>query len=227
MEKKEYLNEEWYQSVKKKITRISLVIFLVGIVIGGSLIGYGIYKQSNAKKVNDERYKEAYKQSKESVAKAESRLTEIENEISTLNNEYNAKNQECDSLDMTASDWYTKVNQCHRDASAIKTKINDLESEQFQLKNADYTVYYDKINSNKYIIFYFLGAGVFVMFGIAALVVYVIAKKREITAFTIQQSMPVAKEAIDKMAPTVGSAAGEIAKGITEGIEEGKKESDE
>lgn len=227
MEKKEYLNEEWYQGVKKKITRISLVIFLVGIVIGGSLIGYGIYKQNNAKKVNDERYKEAYKQSKESVAKAESRLKEIENEISTLNSEYNAKNQECDSLDMTASDWYTKVNQCHRDAAAIKTKINDLESEQFQLKNADYTVYYDKINSNKYIIFYFLGAGVFVMFGIAALVVYVIAKKREITAFTIQQSMPVAKEAIDKMAPTVGSAAGEIAKGITEGIEEGKKESDE
>ena len=33
--------------------------------------------------------------------------------------------------------------------------------------------------------------------------------------------MPLAKEGIEKMAPTVGSAAGEIAKGITSGIKSG------
>ena len=227
MDKKEYLNEEWYQGVKKKITRISLIIFLVGIVICGLLIGFGIYKQNDAKRINNERYNKAYKQSEENVKSAEARLAEIETELNKFNSEYDSKNQECDSLDMKATDWYIKVNQCHRDASNIKSKINDLESEQFQLKNADYTIYYDKINPKKYDIFYFLGIGAFVMFGVAALVVYAIAKKREITAFTIQQSMPVATEAIDKMAPTVGNAAGEIAKGIAEGIKEEKKESDE
>lgn len=227
MEKKEYLNEEWYQGVKKKITRISLIIFLVGVVVGGLLIGFGIYKQNDAKRINNERYNDAYKQSKDNVVKAESRLKEIETELNNLNSQYDAKSQECNSMDMTAADWYSKNTQCQREVSNINSKINELKSEQFQLKNQDYTVYYDKVNSNKYVIFYFLGIGAFIMFGVAALVVYFIAKKREIAAFTIQQSMPIAKEAIDKMAPTVGNAAGEIAKGITEGIKEGKKESDE
>ena len=224
MDKKEYLNEEWYQGVKKKITKLSLIIFISGLVIGCFLIGFGVYKQNNANKINKERYDAAYKQSEENVKIAETRLKEIENEISALNSDYSAKSQECDSLDMNAADWYTKVNQCHREASSINSTINDLESEKTQLKNQDYTVYYDKVNAAKYFIFYFLGIGVFIMFGIASIIVYVIAKKREITAFTIQQSMPVAKEAIDEMAPTIGNAAGEIAKGITQGINENKEE---
>lgn len=37
----------------------------------------------------------------------------------------------------------------------------------------------------------------------------------------MQQTMSLAKEGIEKMAPTVGNAAGEIAKGITNGIKSG------
>ena len=33
--------------------------------------------------------------------------------------------------------------------------------------------------------------------------------------------MPLAKEGIEKMAPTVGNASGEIAQGITSGIKSG------
>lgn len=43
---------------------------------------------------------------------------------------------------------------------------------------------------------------------------------REISAFTAQQQMPVAKEGIEKMAPSVGVAAKEIAKGVKEGLKE-------
>lgn len=50
-----------------------------------------------------------------------------------------------------------------------------------------------------------------------------IAHRREITAYTVQQTMPIAKEGIEKMAPTIGTAAGEIAKGITKGINEARK----
>ena len=54
--------------------------------------------------------------------------------------------------------------------------------------------------------------------------IFVIAKRREITAFTIQQTMPVHQEAIEEMTPTVANAAGsigkELAKGIASGINE-------
>jgi uncharacterized membrane protein len=59
---------------------------------------------------------------------------------------------------------------------------------------------------------------------IAGVTVIFIAHRREITAYTTQQIMPVAQEGIEKMAPTIGSAAGTIAEGITKGIKEGKKD---
>lgn len=49
------------------------------------------------------------------------------------------------------------------------------------------------------------------------------AKRREILAFTTQQVMPVAKEGIDTMAPTIGNVAKEISKGIKEGSKEDKE----
>ena len=55
---------------------------------------------------------------------------------------------------------------------------------------------------------------------IAGAVTMFIAHRREIASFTTQQVMPVAQEGIEKMAPTVGGAAKEIAKGIKEGINE-------
>ena len=63
---------------------------------------------------------------------------------------------------------------------------------------------------------------------VGLIVRFVIGNRREITAYTTQQVMPVAQEGIEKMAPTVGNAVGtigkELAKGITEGIEEAKRE---
>ena len=46
------------------------------------------------------------------------------------------------------------------------------------------------------------------------------AYKREIGAFTIQQEMPVKQETIEKMAPSVGEAAGTVAKGIKKGLKD-------
>lgn len=53
-----------------------------------------------------------------------------------------------------------------------------------------------------------------------------IAHRREITAYTTQQVMPVAQEGIEKITPTVANAAGSIAQSISKGIQEGKKEAD-
>ena len=53
---------------------------------------------------------------------------------------------------------------------------------------------------------------------VAGGIVMIVAHRREITAYTTQQVMPVAKEGIEQMSPTIGKAAGDIAKGIKEGL---------
>ena len=53
---------------------------------------------------------------------------------------------------------------------------------------------------------------------------FLIGNRREITAYTTQQVMPVAKEGIEEMAPTIGNAVGEIAKGIKKGLNDADKE---
>ncbi len=59
---------------------------------------------------------------------------------------------------------------------------------------------------------------------IAGGVVMFIAHRREITAYTTQQVMPVAQEGIEKITPTVANAAGSIAQSISKGVQEGKNE---
>ena len=65
--------------------------------------------------------------------------------------------------------------------------------------------------------------------------IYMISRQREITAFQLQQVMPVAQEGMEKMAPTIGKigkeitdemapAYGKIAKEISKGIKEGLKD---
>ena len=53
--------------------------------------------------------------------------------------------------------------------------------------------------------------------------IYMIAKRREILAFSTQQVMPVAKEGINKMAPTMGNVAKKITKGIKDGLNDEEK----
>lgn len=50
--------------------------------------------------------------------------------------------------------------------------------------------------------------------------IFMFAKRRQVLAFSAQQVMPVGKEVIDEMAPTVGNAVGEIAKGIKKGLKD-------
>ena len=228
MNNNEYLNEEKYQQAKKKITKISLIILIVGLVLGAILIIIGAVKQNNAKKTNERLYNEAYALSEKKVAEANARLEEIATEKTTLNTEIESKQYACDSLDMSSPSWFADKSKCQNEVSSLRSQLSSLEMEEFKLKNADYTVYYNKIPNFSYLIFYFLGAGVIGTGCLIAGIFYLIAKRREIRAFTIQQTMPVTQEVIGKMAPTIGNAVGtigkDIAKGITSGINEGKNE---
>ena len=49
-----------------------------------------------------------------------------------------------------------------------------------------------------------------------------VAHRREITAYTTQQVIPVVKEGAEEMAPAAGKVAEEITKGIKKGLDEEK-----
>ena len=72
-----------------------------------------------------------------------------------------------------------------------------------------------------------IGGFIILASGGIAFAIFMFAKRREILAFTAQQVMPVAQEGIEKMAPTIGNAAGTIGKGIAKGIKEGINEADQ
>lgn len=66
-----------------------------------------------------------------------------------------------------------------------------------------------------------------IVFSVAiSLSIFLFANQREITAFQVQQNMPIAQEGIDKIAPTMGNAAKEIAKGVKEGMKDDEKSRD-
>jgi len=68
-----------------------------------------------------------------------------------------------------------------------------------------------------------LPPGLFIT-AVGFIVRFLIGNRREITAYTTQQVMPLAQEKIEKVAPTVGNAVGTIGKNLAKGIKEGLKE---
>ena len=72
----------------------------------------------------------------------------------------------------------------------------------------------------------FVSSAGFVLLIVGGVMAYM-AHRREITAYTTQQTMPIKKETINDITPTVADADGTIAKSVSQGFEEGKKETDD
>ena len=51
--------------------------------------------------------------------------------------------------------------------------------------------------------------------------------RREITAYTTQQAMPIVKETMDEVTPSAAKAAGTVAKEVTKGVKEALNEENE
>ena len=116
----------------------------------------------------------------------------------------------------------------------IESQIRDLESEKYELENdleysSDFIL--SAFKEPKSIFKKGLG-GILILIGLGLIpstlmiscVIFFIYKRREIAVFTTQQTMPIAQEGIEKMAPTIGEAAGTIGKEIAKGIKEGINE---
>lgn len=217
--KREYLNEENYQQTKNKITKISLIILIIGLVIGVGLIITGVIIQNNTKKINEERHNEANKLKQE-------RLIEIAKEKNNLNDQIQAKEYSCNSFDMRDPNWYADKVKCQSEVSSLRQELDELEMEEFQLENGIGIDFYTVESPIKYFILYIFGGLTIIISVSIAGSIYFVAKRREIAAFTIQQTMPLAQEGMEKMAPTIGNTVGTIGKELAKGIKEGINEAD-
>ena len=175
---KEFLNEENYPKNKKKIIKTSLIILIIGLLIGGSLIFVGVIKQNNAKKANEQANVEANNLLQENLTKARERINIIDSEIEKLNNELEKLKEEDYQLSMNDSDWFNKKSRIQDNIQDVNVQIMNLETEKSQLENTTYTVNYDLVPPMQYRIFYYIGAGVIVVACIISVIFYFIATRK-------------------------------------------------
>lgn len=252
MENNKYLNEESYKKSKNKIKRISIIILIIGMLIGITLITLGVIDKM---KVNSE-YSPENKQNK--IDEIESKIEIKENELKSKINQLKSSGIEYDafakytdgevydlkiitnaldpSFNNCAFDEY-KNNDITKDYCLLKAELKKIE-----ITNVDFERKFNSFGSTTLIMF-----GVFVI--IATLMIsgaiYMITKRREMVAFATSQVMPIAKESLEELTPSVAEFGkefikevtptakeiakemapiyGEIAKEVTKGVKEGMK----
>ena len=206
----EYLSEEKYQKGKGFLKIVAFIIMAVGVFVGVSLILKGISTTKNGGKENLDDYK---LQLSEEKLKLESKKSELEQKGIVASRKYDSG--ESYDLYVITEALDPRISYC------LDEYANNSITEKYcNLKNTiDDINDFGEIRSK--------GSGNFqFIFGVAAIMISLViggsilmfAHGREIVAFQAQQVMPVAKEGIDEMAPTIGKAAGTIAAGIKEGL---------
>lgn len=230
-----YLNEGRYKKTKKKLSFIALFISILGLSVGGFLIYKGITRCSKSKVdeviVKLEEEKNNVISFKKSI---EEKIKPITNEIKELerkpfngyNKEYYERIDRIDELknsivednkiiELLNDVLNEDVNNCDLE----ETKINTYTSKYCSLKNEFYDIS-DPGNSFEY---YLSGGLIIFSTLIISWVIYINSRGREISAFYIQQSMPIAKEGIEEITPSISKASEEIAKGIKKGLNDADK----
>lgn len=225
MEQKEYLSEKKYQKNKKKLIVLAFLVLIFGLLIGGSLIAKGI---NNTKNTNNT-YTEENKQTK---------INNLKSQINTEKINLETKKAELQAKGITPSHKYDSgeaydlyiltevLDPSFSHCSFDKYQNNPLTSKYCSLKNElEETESFDiewETNWENFhnIPLYMFGGFIIIASFMMFSVIYSGAKTREITAYHLQQKMPIQKEYMEKMAPSVGNTAKEIAKGIKEGLKD-------
>ena len=179
-------------SIKKNNKKISIRIFIIGLIISIILCGIGFIKQKQANKTNEKAYNDAYASSQANVDNAKKRLSEIISELNNLKEQINNMEIEIANMknerqkifteDRGFSDrYYAKDNQItvkESELSNLIARYNSLDSEGYKLQNTDYTVYYNLVKPIKYLIFYYIAGGVFAFSVITSLIYFLVTRKK-------------------------------------------------
>lgn len=246
MENKKVLDEETYQKNKKKLTRIAGLVLVLGFIFGGGLIALGITNQINInskysannradleKRLADETRNLLNKRDelKEKIKPTEDEIKKLQRaDFTGFDDDYYARMDKIEELNESIADDKKAVNKINKllngisndcafdDAAKDATiaKYCTLENQIEDVKSG----FNKEYDSMKNIPFYMIGGFIILTGVMIAGAIFKFAKGREITAFMAQQTMPIAKEGMDEMAPHIGKAAKEISKGIKEGINE-------
>ena len=200
MLKEELLNEGKFQKTKNKLRIIILVVWLIFIALGIFLIYKGLGNNSSDK-----------------LLSIENKLKEQKESLEASGLKYNTFATYSDG-DLYNLKIITEVlDPSFSYCSFDEYKNNSITSEYCSLKNSN--------NSFAKTSFLMFGGFIIIASSMFCGVLYLsIIKRREILAYTVQQVMPVAKEGIDKISPTIAKATGNIAKEVTKGIKEGLKD---
>ena len=232
MENKKYLTEENYEKGKKTILKIAITILVIGIVIGISLIIVGILKiNSTSENSNNNTTIEEDAMTEEEI---DLKIAEIDNQINEINQNLNSLKAE-KSQEFMTNGFSEKYYEIDSEIETENKKISDLNQEKFILESEK------QLTNNGFIDDFEEGGpenlaskgfgGMMIMGGVMVLIftalisgnLFMIYKRREILAFTAQQSIPVVKEGIEEMAPTIGNVVKEVTKGISSGIKDKEK----
>lgn len=220
MNNKQLLSEENYQKGKKKIMFIALTILIIGLLIGGSLIFTGIKNQSD---VNSNYSRESKSSLSEQLTTEKQNLENRKLELESKGITYDAfteyDEREAYELKVITEVLDPSINYCLFDEYKNNTSTLRYCSLKNQLDNIsdDFNKKFDSFGNIKF--FMFGGFIIIATFMISGFL-FLFGKRREITAFTAQQIMPVAKEGIEEMAPTLGNVAEEVTKGIKKGTDD-------
>ena len=193
MDNTKYLDEKKYQKTEKGITVFAILFLIVGLVIGGSLIYCGIAKPNTSK-----------------VETLEKELENKRKELLDKGIQYDSSAEYTDGeqydLKIITNALDPSFSWCEFD----ECKNNSITKEYCAARNS----------TSEFVTISLIMVGGFICFVtfMSFAFILTVAKRRKIMAFTTQQAMPIVKESIDEMAPTIGNAAGEIAKGIKNGL---------
>lgn len=212
----EYLNEESYESGKSKLKIIICVIALIGLAIGGGLIYLGI-NRTNPERI--ESLTNELNVAKEELVTLKKSLTE-KNKPTTDQ----IKKLEREPFRGFTEDYYEKQDQIAELKESIKEDTKTIEDINYVFEhgctfnhNTNLNKYCDlyntleRANNKTYSIpFYMFGGFVIVAVLMSIIPFIFMLKGREITSFVTQQGLPIAKESVEKMGPSVAKVAKDI-----------------
>ena len=211
MENKKYLNEEQYQKTSKKLFSIGVGIIIFGVVVAAIM---AITKIDFGPKVSKEELQQELAQLKPAL---QQRYDELESK--GFDESWDYKDEE--GYEMALIDIALDPSNSTCEHSS-RYSDNDTTREYCEVKAQIYELDKPKMNGGSLFI---IVPSLMVLMPCLAIgsMLILTSKRREVNAFIVQQSMPIAKEGIEKMAPSAGVAAKEIAKGIKEGLKDEEK----
>lgn len=163
---------------KKKSNKVLLIVFIIGLIIGLSLIIIGIFKQNHVKNLNKQNYESAQEELQNKLSDAKKRINEINNLLQDLNNNMDSLNKEESNLTMNSSNWFNKKSEIAYKKYEIQSQINTLQSEKTMLENTEFDVSYAIIEPITYRIFYYIGGAIIVCDILTVLIIYLIKKNK-------------------------------------------------